>query len=389
MSELPQTDELRRSEEGYDAVRVEEAFAAFAERVHELESVAGELREELRALRQERLEQERLERRPSSSERYDDESWPLEDDPARTGLEPLSHRIGSQRIGPDWIASVPAPVSRAVAVPRFALEATFLLLCALFAGLADLSTTAIVIVMATALALVVLSEVATAAKRARWRLDAVAGPAGVAEEGASESTGPWSMPVVEATVVEAPDDSESHTVVTKLPPELEAEPLTEAEPEPDPVAEPEPESEPAPPLALEAEPVPEAEPELVPEPEPPPELELEATPEPESDRETQPEAVAEPALVDAEAEQLQAVEPEPAEAATAGPEPEPVEPTAAEVETGDAAGAPSIPPAAPGPDADPESESQSESEPRRRFGFLRRKQRVDEPAAETPDPWEI
>ncbi|MGI9111491.1 MAG: hypothetical protein ACR2GT_04750 [Gaiellaceae bacterium] len=383
MTELPQTDELRRSEEGYDAVRVEEAFAAFAERVHELESVAGELREELRALRQERLEQERLERRPSSSDRYDDESWPLEDDSGRS--EPLS-----QRIGPDWIASVPAPVSRAVAVPRFALEATFLLLSALFAGLADLSTTAIVIVMATALALVVLSEVATAATRARWRLDAVAGPAGVAEEGASESTGPWSKPVVEATVVEAPDDSESHTVVTKLPPELEAEPLPESKPEPDPVAEPDPESEPEPPPALEAEPPAEAEPELelVLEPEPTPELEPEPAPEPEpnSESETQPEAVAEPALVDAEADELQAVEPEPPEAATGA------EPAAAEVETESAASAPSIPPAAvdPGSDleSDPESDSQSESEPRRRFGFLRQR-RADEPDAETPDPWEI
>ncbi|MCP9485925.1 MAG: hypothetical protein MSC30_08690 [Gaiellaceae bacterium MAG52_C11] len=326
MSELP------RTEERYDAARVEEAFASFAERVQELESVAGELREELRALRSERLEQERLGRqqpdRQWSSERYEDEAWPVDRDPERVGLDPRSDRIG-----PDWIASVPAPTTHRVAVPRFALEATFLLLVALLAGLADLSTTAIVIVMATALALVVLSEVANAARRARWRLDAVAGSVGATGEEASESTGPWSMPVVEATAVEAPDDSESHTVVTKLPPELEPDPGLEA---------PEVELEPAP------------------------------EPEPEPDPDTQPEAVAEPATADPAPAEHDSGRPDPAEPETAGP---------AEAETEDAESAPSIPPAKPDPDADPE--------PKRRFGFLRRKRRADDPAAETPDPWEI
>nr|MBA2332621.1 hypothetical protein [Actinomycetota bacterium] len=138
MSELP------RTEESYDAARVEEAFATFSERVQELESVAGELREELRALRSERLEQERLEQHVRR--RRADEAWPV---------EPSEEPVGRD-LAPAWIGSVPAPVSRAVAVPRFALEAIFLVLVAVFAGLADLTTTVIVIVMATALALVVV-----------------------------------------------------------------------------------------------------------------------------------------------------------------------------------------------------------------------------------------
>ena len=47
MSKLPQTDELPHADEGFDPARVEEAFATFANRVRELESVASELRAEL------------------------------------------------------------------------------------------------------------------------------------------------------------------------------------------------------------------------------------------------------------------------------------------------------------------------------------------------------
>ena len=54
MSKLPQTDDLPRAGEGYDAARVEEAFGAFADRVRELEAVAAELRAELKSLRAER-----------------------------------------------------------------------------------------------------------------------------------------------------------------------------------------------------------------------------------------------------------------------------------------------------------------------------------------------
>ncbi|MDX6398706.1 MAG: hypothetical protein QOJ43_2114 [Gaiellaceae bacterium] len=189
MRKLPQTDDLPHAAEGYEPARVDEAFAAFAERVRELESVASELRAELRSLRAQRAA-------PTS---LAPEAWP------DAGLAP----------SPDWVAAVPAPFSRRPAVPRLAVEGAFLLLVALLAGIADLSAAWIVLVMAVAWALVALAEWAAAAKRARWRLDEVA-PAHEAADASSESTGPWDAPVVEATVIDDPR-SESKTIVTKLP----------------------------------------------------------------------------------------------------------------------------------------------------------------------------
>lgn len=193
MSKLPQTEDLSQAREGYDPARVEEAFAVFGERVRELESVAAELRAELHALRADHA-------RPAA--RRDDEVWPAEPDRAFAS--------------PDWVAAVPPPLQRGLTVPRLALEAAFLLLAGLLAGLADLSTAWIVLVMAAAWALVALAEWAAAAKRERWRLDEIAPP--LAAE-AAETTGPWDMPVVEATVVDAGPDPESKTIVTKLPAE--------------------------------------------------------------------------------------------------------------------------------------------------------------------------
>lgn len=210
MTELPRTHDLPHAEEGYDPARVEEAFSAFADRVRELESVAAELRAELRALRAER----------SQAPRAEPENWPA--DPA---LLPFGSALS-----PDWIAAVPPPIARAFAVPRLALEAAFLLLVALLAGLAGLSTGSIVLVMAFAWGLVALAEWAAAAKRARWRLDEIPPPLG-AEVAAESDTGPWDMPIVQATVVDAGPDPESKTVVTKLP----ADPVVPDEPEPEPV----------------------------------------------------------------------------------------------------------------------------------------------------------
>jgi hypothetical protein len=205
MSDLPGTHELPRSVEGYDPARVEAAFALFADRVRELEEVAEELRTELRALRAGRGAQVAPPRVVAA-----DEHWPAE--------------AGAS---PDWIASVPAPLVRPTPVPRLVLEGAFLLLVALFAGLADLSVSWIVLVMATAWALVVVGEWAAAAKRARWRLDEIA-PA--VADGAADTTGPWDMPVVEATAVDPGPDPESQTVVTKLPAEpVAVEPETESE----------------------------------------------------------------------------------------------------------------------------------------------------------------
>jgi hypothetical protein len=206
MSELPRTDDLPRSDDGFDPARVEEAFASFAERVHELESVAVELRAELRELRAER----RPDPRP---EPYADEDWPV--DAAFEG-----HGRASS---PAWVASVPPPLLRPVAVPRIVLEGAFLLAVALLAGLADLDSVWIVVVMAAAWVLVALSEWTAAAKRARWHLDEIAPSVTPEGDPAAESTGPWSMPVVEATAVAVDDDSESRTVIAALPADPEAE----------------------------------------------------------------------------------------------------------------------------------------------------------------------
>lgn len=209
MSKLPQADELPRADGGYDPERVEAAFATFADRVRELEEVAAELRSELRSLRADRF----------ASAAAGPESWPAE--------------ASASAFAPEWVAAVPPPLARGFAVPRLALEGAFLLLVALFAGLADLSPGSIVAVMTAAWALVALSEWAAAARRGRWRLDEIARPLG---EPAAETTGPWDMPVVQATAVEAGPEPESETVVTKLPADPEAaepEPAVEEEPVPE------------------------------------------------------------------------------------------------------------------------------------------------------------
>jgi len=211
MSKLPQTDELPHTDEGFDPARVEKAFATFAERVQELESVATELRAELRSLRGER----------AASGRFENENWPVDAAPVGGGLPSA-----------DWVATVPPPLARALTVPRLAIEGAFLLLVAGLAGLADLAPRWIVLVMAVAWALVALAEWAAAAKRSHWRLDEVAPAVTVPGPDAAESTGPWDMPVVEATAVESQaSDSESKTVVTKLPVEPDE---VEAVPEPSP-----------------------------------------------------------------------------------------------------------------------------------------------------------
>lgn len=197
MSELPRTEDLP-----LDAERVEEAFSSFAERVRELESVADELRAELRALRAQRIPAVALD---------DEEEWPAEPGLSSAGLAPA----------PDWVGSVSPPLARPTATPRLVLEGVFLLVVALLAGLADLSAAWIVLVMAAAWALVALSEWSSAGKHARWRLEEIAAPAAGEAGTVDDTTGPWDMPVVGATVVEAPDESESRTVIAKLPDEPE------------------------------------------------------------------------------------------------------------------------------------------------------------------------
>lgn len=220
MSKLPRTRDLPQADEGYEPARVEEAFATFAERVRELEEVASELREELQALRAERSAPSRVVSARFDDPRFADEVWPAE----RQGAD----------LSPDWVGDVPPPLVRGLAVPRLALEGVFLALVALFAGLADLAPVWIVLVMTAAWVLVALAEWTAAARRARWRLDEI--PPSLGEgEAAADATGPWDMPVVQATVVDAGPDPESQTIVAKLPADPEESELpVETEPEPPP-----------------------------------------------------------------------------------------------------------------------------------------------------------
>jgi hypothetical protein len=210
MSKLPRTDELPHADEGFDPARVEEAFATFADRVRELESVASELRAELHSLRADR----------SAPGPFEDENWPAE-----SGL------AGGALPSADWVAAVPPPFARGLTVPRLAIEGAFLLLVAVLAGFADLAAGWIVLVMVVAWGLVALAEWTAAAKRSRWRLDEIAPPVVVTGSDASESTGPWDMPVVESTAVDSPAAaSESKTIVTKLPANpVESTPVPEPE----------------------------------------------------------------------------------------------------------------------------------------------------------------
>ena len=215
MRKLPQADELPHTEEGYDPARVEEAFATFADRVRELESVASELRAELKAIRAER----------TAPARYEDEDWPAERGLANTGLGQ----------SPDWVAAVPPPFARRPTVPRLVRRGTRSCCSSPSWPAWPISPAAwIVLVMAIAWALVVLAEWAAAAKRSRWRLDEIAPPADAATKPAADTTGPWDMPVVEATVVESGPDPESKTIIAKLPVEPEVFPSLSPIPPPAP-----------------------------------------------------------------------------------------------------------------------------------------------------------
>ena len=150
---------------------------------------------------------------------------------------------------------------------RFALEALFLVLLAIGAGLADLRPALIVIVMAVAWVLVAVIEF-TAERIAASPLSYLLPQRAEAQEEAPERTA-WPMP-------------EERTVV--------APPVRPVQPEPEAEAEPEPAPEP------EVVPEPEPEPEAKPEPEP----EIAVEPEPE-----QPEPVAVDEQKEAEADPLE------------------------------------------------------------------------------------
>lgn len=176
--------------------------------------------------------------------------------------------------------------------PRFALETLFLIALAIGAGLADLATRWIVLIMVLGWLLVALLELTAErlwATVPAWRRPyyspAVAPPPSVVE------AAPEPPAVVEEVVPEPEPEAEPE-------PEPEVEPETVivsalavreeivvVEPEPEPALEPEPRPEAQP----EPEPEPDAEAQPAPEAEPEPEPEAERKPEPEADTWPEPE----------------------------------------------------------------------------------------------------
>jgi outer membrane biosynthesis protein TonB len=118
---------------------------------------------------------------------------------------------------------------------RFALEALFLVLLAVGAGLAGLRPLYIVLIMAVAWVLVAIVEF-TADRISRAPLSYLLPPRTEPAEDADEPS--WPMPE-ERTIVAPPEQASPE-------PEQEPEPLPEPEPEPEPVPEPEPMAEEAP-----------------------------------------------------------------------------------------------------------------------------------------------
>ena len=171
---------------------------------------------------------------------------------------------------------------------RFALEALFLVLLAIGAGLADLRPALIVLVMAVAWVLVAIVEF-TADRISSSPLSYLLPEPGAAGPEEEAERVAWPMPE-ERTVV-APPEAVAAPERAATPVAAEAVPEGEPLPEPKPAPEPEPEPEPEQRQEQEAEPRPEpgaAAGGATPREEPEPESDLE--PEPESDLEPEPVA---------------------------------------------------------------------------------------------------
>jgi hypothetical protein len=117
-----------------------------------------------------------------------------------------------------WVGSLEAPARRRPAVPRFLLEAAFLIAVAALAAAADLEPLVIVAVMAGAWAIVALAELAAGrADRRRAELMVPPPPAPVAPPPVDAA---WFSPPVEQTLLEA-GAGDSDTAVTRLPPPVD------------------------------------------------------------------------------------------------------------------------------------------------------------------------
>jgi hypothetical protein len=279
---LPRVEDLPSSGDGYDRAAVEAAFDAFyrhaaqldatlrtLEAVEAFQKQASDLRSDIRALRA--------------------SSWgPL---PGRqTWAAGYAVRASAEARG-GWLD----------VVPRLAVEAAFIILVAVGAAVADLTATAVVVLVIAAWLVVGLAEVIASVARSETRpsvfrpapatsaappsAPTAVVPAQEAEQEIAEvvaAADPWEqVPVVpapgEPLVAEALEPAAEAPAEPVPEPEPEPEPVAEAiaemEPEPEPEAEPEPEPEPEP--IAEVEPEPEPEPAAIAEPEPPLEAERE------------------------------------------------------------------------------------------------------------------
>jgi hypothetical protein len=227
---LPRAEDLAASEHGYDREQVRDAFDAFYRHIAQLDSTlraleavevfrdqAGELRKELRALK---------------AAGWTQQPWPS---------------YGRERVSPGLPESL----------PRFAIEAAFLIIVAVVVAVADFDRLSIVLVMALAWAIVGIVEWAASRERfARARVPTpvraaaeppLPAPLHVVPAGAAavESWEAPALPAAEEDASEAPEEAEEeHTVITAAAAEEEpaSQPIVELDAPP---VEPAPALEPA------------------------------------------------------------------------------------------------------------------------------------------------
>ena len=344
---LPRLEDLPRRTDGYDPQAVADAFDAFYRHAAALDATlavlesvdafrreAGDLRADIRALRA--------------------AAWgPL---PGRqTWAAGYAVRASAERRSGFLDVA-----------PRIAVEAAFIMLVAVGAALADLSSTTVVLVVVAAWLVVGLAEVLASLTR-QPAAPPVLRPAPAYEE----------PEAVAATTVEPLFEEEEEKEEGVGEPVLAADPWEIApgydpEPEPEPAPEPAPEPEPAPVPA--PEPLPTPEPEREPEPEPQPEPQPEPLPAPEPIPTPSPEPQPEPLPLPEPTPQPEPrPEPEPF-VSEAAPEPEP-EPELEEAEAEQLEPEP-VAEAAPEPVAEAEPEPEAEPQPvlpsRTRLRFWRR-----------------
>jgi hypothetical protein len=124
----------------------------------------------------------------------------------------------TQQADHSWVTTVTVPAPRRPAVPRFLLEAIFLVSCAVAAAVASLDALVIAAVMAGAWVLVALIEWA-ASRADRYEEELIYAPPPVPTAPTAPVSDPaWFSPPVEQTMLAV--DEAGATAVTRLPPRI-------------------------------------------------------------------------------------------------------------------------------------------------------------------------